>query len=273
MIFSVKSKTFLVGEYAVLFGGRAVLLATDPEFQLVVSKIDSREAILTGMAEFSPGFLFFQKYRRVFDHLEIKFLDPHDGRGGFGASSAQYVLLHKLYAHLTGEPIRLEAFLMEYRSFARGRVAPSGADCVLQLYNRHVYFDSRSNHLETLDWNFPDVEFAIFRTSIKVQTHNHIQNLPPIDVSDLNVYVDGVKESFLLENAEMLCENVINFSRALSEKKLAVGEGSAAINLLLRTNGVLAAKGCGAMLADTIVVIFQKREKKIVLETIEALTK
>jgi mevalonate kinase len=274
MIFSAKSKTFLVGEYAVLFGGRAILLATDPEFQLVVSRIDSREAILTGMAESSPGFLFFRKYRRVFDHLEIKFLDPYDGGGGFGASSAQYVLLYRLYSHLTGKPIQLEAFLDEYRYFAGGgRVIPSGADCVLQLHNRHIYFDSRNYYVEPLNWNFPDIEFAIFRTNTKVPTHDCLQNLPTIDVSDLNSYVDDAKKSFLLENAETLCKSVINFSRAIVGKNLATKEIGSAIDLLLCTNGVLAAKGCGAMLADTIVVIFQKKKKKIVLKAIEIMTK
>ncbi|MDR2267940.1 MAG: hypothetical protein LBD81_00625 [Holosporaceae bacterium] len=274
MIFSAKSKTFLVGEYAVLFGGGAVLLATDPEFQLIVNKIDSREAILTGMIESSPGFLFFREYKSVFDHLEIKFLDPHGGRGGFGASSAQYVLLYKLYSHLTGKPIQLETFLNEYKHFAGGGcVAPSGADCVLQLHNRHVYFDSRDNHLELLNWNFPNIEFAIFPTNTKVQTHNHIQNLPFIDVSDLNVCVDGVKKSFLLGNVEMLSKNIMDFSHAIIKKKLAVKEVRHVIDLLLYTDGVLAAKGCGAMLADTIVVLLQKKKKKIVLEAIKTIVK
>lgn len=62
MKISCPSKTFLVGEYAVLDGGPAILLATPPYFML---------------------------------EDDLTFVDPYHGAGGFGASGAKFVLSAK----------------------------------------------------------------------------------------------------------------------------------------------------------------------------------
>ncbi|MDR1561005.1 MAG: hypothetical protein LBS23_01475, partial [Holosporaceae bacterium] len=56
-ILSAKCKTFLVGEYSVLFGGSAVLLATNPQFKLQITK--NEKSLLVGVPEESPAFLFY----------------------------------------------------------------------------------------------------------------------------------------------------------------------------------------------------------------------
>ena len=57
MKLSIPSKTFLVGEYNVLFGGSAVLIATEPSFAIENNHIN----------------------------------DPYNGNGGFGLSGAKFI--------------------------------------------------------------------------------------------------------------------------------------------------------------------------------------
>jgi mevalonate kinase len=265
MIFSAKSKTFLLGEYAVLWGGSAIVLITEPEFQLIVEKNAGNSYQLDGIDEGSPAFLFFTQHRDTFQNLRLRFCDPHNGSGGFGASSAQYVLLHQLYRQLTYSPWNIKQFLDEYRKHCRQSVKPSGADCIAQQENQHVYFNSASNHVEHLNWNFDDLDFAILKTGIKVKTHVHLQQLHRMDVADLNNIVEKVRESFGDGNSSLLIKNISIFSHLLTEKKLVMDEICHLVSQLLKIKGVLAAKGCGALSADTIIVIFDKRDRENIL--------
>ena len=56
-LFSAGSKTFLVGEYSVLFGGSAVVLVTPPRFEL---RVKSGETNLVGVEKDSPAGLFYE---------------------------------------------------------------------------------------------------------------------------------------------------------------------------------------------------------------------
>ncbi|GHT98782.1 hypothetical protein FACS1894126_4580 [Alphaproteobacteria bacterium] len=267
MIFSTKSKTFLVGEYAVLFGGGAVVLTTDPEFKLTVEHSDC--TFLVGINERSPAFSFFLNHVDVFRNLRISFIDPHNGTGGFGASSAQYVLLHQLYRKLTDTVWNFDSFLAEYRSYCGQSVGPSGADCIAQQENRHIYFKGTSNSIEHMDWNFRDLDFIIFKTGLKVETHTHLQQLPSIDVSSLNVIVENVRDSFIRNDSDMLIKNVMDFFCSLDKMGLVTDRTCSLVNQLLKTKEILAAKGCGAMAADTIIVIFAKKDREKILKVLE----
>lgn len=77
--------------------------------------------------------------RTIFSQYRLEFQDPLEGLGGFGASSAQFALLHGLY-QLQGQlDVEAERFfdwhslLKDYRSLhSDGGTPPSGADVVSQ---------------------------------------------------------------------------------------------------------------------------------------------
>ena len=319
MIIEAKSKTFLVGEYCVMCGGSAVLLCTDPAFKLRIKK--SASSIIRGIPEGSPAFTFYQKHRRIFDDLFIKFIDPYKGTGGFGASSAQFVLLYKLYRRLTNQSDQSEItnqsgiiditenidvtensnansnanteknsaenvfdeniseLLNEYREISAKNqlVKPSGADCVAQMHNHHIYFDSNNNKIENLIWNFKEIDFAIVKTGNKLSTHEHLRNLSPDFVckncAQLTKIVEAVKQSWLQCEAKAFSANIMDFFHALNEIGLVAVETNKLVQRILEIEGVLAAKGCGAMAADTIVVIFEKKSKNKIIKLIKNILK
>ncbi|GHT90918.1 hypothetical protein FACS1894122_02350 [Alphaproteobacteria bacterium] len=138
-----------------------------------------------------------------------------------------------------------------------------------QQENRHIYFNGASNSVEHMNWNFCDLDFVIFKTGIKVETHTHLRQLRSIDVSDLNFIVENVRESFVRSDSNMLIRNVMDFSYSLDKMGFVTDITRSLVNQLLKTKEILAAKGCGAMSADTIIVIFAKKDRDKIQKVLE----
>ena len=261
-MFRLKSKTFLLGEYTVLFGGSAIVLATDPEFQLIVNEAPGMSS-LSGIDENSSAFSFYGKHLDIFRDMSLEFIDPHNGAGGFGASSAQFVSLYKQYLATTGETFCASRFLDEYRDLCNtnrvpGAISPSGADCLAQYFGHHIYYDSTSNHVEKMEWPFDDLCVTFFKTGIKIATHEHLSTFAKPkqnDLSQLNSYVVEAKCGLASKNLEMLCESVQGFYDLACQLGLVIESTQDIVRKLRKDTRVLAVKGCGALFADTILVV------------------
>src|SRR5690606_39000184 len=104
------SKTFLLGDYLSLLGGPALLLNTEPRFQGLLESIqptvkssaiaDKIQAIepYPGIHPQSPAGKFLQRHASDFADCNLTFFDPHQGAGGFGASSAQFLMVYALWS-------------------------------------------------------------------------------------------------------------------------------------------------------------------------------
>jgi hypothetical protein len=78
--------------------------------------------------------------------------------------------------------------------------------------------------------------------------------------SQLN-YVKQAKESFARKDAMMLADSINGFFHLFSRMGLVDARTSILVEKIMQIDGVVAAKGCGAMLADTILVVFEKNKK------------
>ncbi|MDR2724163.1 MAG: hypothetical protein LBB25_03095 [Holosporaceae bacterium] len=263
----VGSKTFLVGEYSVLFGGSAIILVTLPEFKLQVTKGKTN---LKGIDQESPAYCFYELHD--FCNFSMEFVDPHKKSGGFGASSAQFVMLYQLCLKLTHRRFDINLFLREYQDLSQKKnsIKPSGADCIAQYYNHHIFFNAQTNVVEKLEWKFPQLDFIILKTKHKVVTHLHLEKLVPFDIEKLQNLTLNVKKSFLNNDEELLIKSVQGFFDSLKKYNLVIDQNIEAVDKLLRIDGIKAAKGCGAMGADTIIVIFEKRKKNTLLNFLQS---
>lgn len=299
MIFSAKSKTFLVGEYCVTCGGSAIVLCTPPSFLLKVG--DKGPEMLKGIRASSPAFAFYERYRDVFKGLFIKFYDPHIRAGGFGASSAQFSMLYKLKQKIEGKvkpheyfsKEYTENFLKEYHSITQHLKArncgyrqnqsdplikPSGTDCIAQLHNCNIYFNSSSNNVEKLKyWPFDNIDFVIIRTGQKLPTYRHLCQISHEFIKEnsqmLSGIVENVREAWKKKDSQSLVENVAEFGVALKDLGLVTPRTHQMLAEIKKLKGVLAAKGCGAMGADTILIIFDKDSTRRVLKGLEKIEK
>src|SRR4051794_4338735 len=88
LVFSVPGKTFLAGEYLALSGGPSLVFASEPRFELSVT---SGAGKAEGIHADSPAGLFIKKNQDYFKNFDLVFHDPYQGKGGFGASTAQFL--------------------------------------------------------------------------------------------------------------------------------------------------------------------------------------
>ncbi len=94
MVFSIPGKTFLAGEYLALYEGPTLVFLSQPYFELSVNKGHGETA---GIHKESPAGLFIRKHQEYFANFDLKFIDPYSGRGGFGASTAQFLGCYALW--------------------------------------------------------------------------------------------------------------------------------------------------------------------------------
>lgn len=268
---SVPGKTFLLGEYLALQGGPSLIACTSPRFELSTVVADGNAQASGGRSDDSPlfhpespaGRLLRRDAGREFFRQEWLFLDPHQGAGGLGASSAQFIAA---WVALHGRPKFSDwrAWIDSYRNVAwngHGQ-APSGADVVAQALGGITLYDGRTGQAERVKWAFEDLSFTLIRTGIKLPTHEHLRtsSIPSLEawrpaveraalalrtrdgdafVQAVNTYGDGLRGAGLVApETEML----------LAKLRAAAGAGDSRVD-------VRGLKGCGAMGADIILII------------------
>jgi mevalonate kinase len=291
---SAPSKTFLLGEYLVLKGGKALVLGTKPRFSLLA---DSKgRGHVEGIHPSSPAGRFIENNQQIFRNWDIGFSDPHEGLGGFGASSAQFLFAYAL-SELAGEtltqnkiaqvgqtmselslPNLWQAF-REYAGHAEG-IMPSGADVIGQALGSLAAIDiqppSESGKLPAISgfeqkWSFEQHGFFLVRTGRKVATHQHLRELKDIDVDELKSAFAVGEQAVQTADGELLAASVTLYQNALYKLGLVAHESSELIEALSSTEAVAAVKGCGALGADVLFVLFEKPNEAIVRDRLNLL--
>jgi hypothetical protein len=67
----------------------------------------------------------------------------------------------------------------------------------------------------------------------------------------------------MYSDGDLLAKGIQKFFYLLKEKNLVVNQTIQIVDQLLKIEGVKAAKGCGALCADTILVVFEKQKRDI----------
>jgi len=260
--FSAPSKTFLAGEYAVLKGGPALVLATGPRFTF---HAHSGETGVQGIPEGSPAARWIEKHSTLLKDWKIEFHDPHQGRGGFGASSAQFLFVQALTTLLESSVSRVvagldvKALLHDYREFTGGRA--SGADLLAQASGQVVRVVNEET--AALNWPYADLDFAIVRTGQKISTHSHLAELNYEPLESLVGPATAVVETFGFQPAEKFISELRNFSFKLRDLNLQASQDR--LEELERQPWCLVTKGCGALGADTLLVLFAAQNRDSVV--------
>jgi mevalonate kinase len=286
---SVPGKTFLLGEYLALFGGPSLIAATGPAFQLKVKKqkqslLERNEQpaeLALPFSAASPAGRFISSRPDLFAACSIRFSDPHDGQGGLGASSAQFALAY-MYAHpefatalvianaerqSQTPDINWLSLLDIYRQFAWSGegTPPSGADVIGQLAGEISWFDGRTRQLQRYSWSFPDLDFTLLRTGMKLATHEHLKSSPShlnsASQDLLRAAVEGAKTALELNDEALFCSSVLHFAAELKAAGLVAEKTAKMIRELERAGFTRAVKGCGAMGADIVLLLHDRADR------------
>ncbi|MDX2164835.1 MAG: hypothetical protein SFW07_05390 [Gammaproteobacteria bacterium] len=213
------SKTFLVGEYAVLTGGLALLLATPP----------------------------------CFSWDNEGFYDPYDGKGGFGASGADFVISAKRQGMV--DPWKVLA------SYKEKGFSGSGADIVCQWMGGLTYFFPREKIIQKIQWPFENLCIGLIHTGNKLNTHEHLEKLNPSNFEGLEKVVEDCYASIKNNDKLLFIKSISGYAVELDKLSLVTESTKKLLDKLNQNNMILATKGCGAMGSDVVLVIIEKQQK------------
>jgi mevalonate kinase len=257
---SVGSKVFLLGEYQVLDRGSAFLTVLEPRFKLIV-KAGSGQ--VEGIPGASPARKVLEIEKPFFQNWDLQFVDPHAGRGGFGASTAQFGLLQgfresidsfKSQAQLNFDLRKIHKKYLELAKLQTG-LQPSGADLISQYQGGMVEVDLGAGKIQRHAWPFPQWQILFFATGNKQATHEHLRELKEVDLSQLRALYGQAMDAFRERSALAFLQGVREYQQALLIHGWQSTETTKILNMINSVEGVEASKGCGAMGADVIAVI------------------
>lgn len=265
---SAPSKTFLTGDYAVMMGGAALLLSTLPRFEFLAEKTDAGEPRISGIPEGSPAHTWLKQREPLLNGWALEFLDPHEKRGGFGASGAQFLFVHAFTTSLQfanrAPKIELRDLFHDYQVCARG--SGSGADILSQFAGGVARVSTSEIRAEKLSWPYPDLGFAVVRTGVKTATHLHLATLEKTMLSDLRGPAEDCARSFGVDDERIFAAKVNDYGKRLVNLGLQAPRTLELLSSFQAQSWCLAAKGCGALGADTIVLLFEKGEAETAAE-------
>lgn len=248
------SKTFLLGEYAVLKRGPAILLGHGPLFE---AELTSGGATQIPFHPDSPAGRWLARFPFA---GAIEFRDPHRGAGGFGGSGAEFLAAWYSRRELprsVGERMRAaQAAWRDSREFPG-----SGADILTQSYGvnaddaflLHMDFGAETPELEPLDRRL-GLHLSLFHTGRKLATHEHLAELPSLPQEEFTDLVTEAAEALRARNPKWFADAMQTYGETLAKLGLLAAHSREALERLPRT-GVRAAKGCGAMGADVLAVL------------------
>ncbi len=264
--FSVPSKTFLVGEYAVLLGAPGLVLTTSPRFQL--SAVPGRGS--RGIPAGSPASRWLEQHSELVKDWHLEFSDPHVGLGGFGASSAQFLLAHALTT-LVRSTVRsstrgldLKGLWQDFNKLTSGEA--SGCDVLAQAVGEVALVSQGAVFAQKKSWPYPDLDFAILRSGKKVATHQHLAELDRSRLEPLRELAVHAVESFGAISADQFLSTVTRYAGGLWDLGLQSENTLRILASFATEPWYLSGKGCGALGADTVLVFFSAEQLPAVRE-------
>ena len=246
-------------------GGPSLVATTSPRFEAVFRRRPLSAPETRPFHPESPaGRLWGELSERP--HWGVEWRDAHGGLGGFGASTAQFAAVcafgDGLGAWESGIATSDWTRLLElYRSVAwsgeGGR--PSGADLIAQIRGGVSAFEEASGLSEVFAWPFPGLDLTLLRTGRKLATHEHLREIV-VDGSHLSALREGAVaavESMRSGDAAAFCAAIACYGERLATLRLCAERTVDLLAQARRELGelVLAAKGCGAMGADVLVLL------------------
>ncbi len=263
MKYFVPSKTFLTGEYSVLIGGAALGLATSPSFEISYLQHSAVQAFHPD----SPAGRYLKEKKQS---LGVHFHDPYMSRGvkgGFGRSTAEYfaAAIPDLINNKKG-PVQIKE---EYLSFFENeKVKPSGMDLLIQYLGGVAYLNPVDNEYKSVGWKFPELNFCLISTGLKIKTHEHLESLSLSRLSDLPHFSNQVIDSFLNKSSDKFLQSLKEWSNQLSDRKLTHLSALEFKQNLEKIKKIKLVKPCGALGADVMIVFFDHQDRESVLSAL-----
>ena len=257
---SCPAKTFILGEYAVLDGGSAIVLNTAPRFSCHIQKSSKAKAL--DLKENSPAGQWIKKNSQELQTIQIDWLDNYS-KGGLGFSSAQFNILYA-YSFILREgsidQIKPQDIWRSYRSLHFEGFLPSGADVITQWVGGVCTFEQDPLSVETLISSLPDLQCLVLRTGEYFETHKYLKNFELSDVSDLKKIAQQGVQALKKRDENTFIETINEYREVLQKKNYTTQKSQEILDRLTKIKSIKACKGCGAMGAETLLVFYKEQD-------------
>jgi len=256
MKFSCLSKTFVIGEYAVLQAGSAIIALSEPAFTLTLEQGESN----CPFPKDSPAYRFYERNAATFNHYHLTFTDPYEGRGGFGASSAQFLLLYRAYITLQDPNAELD-YASLHQAYLDAAwdgqgTPPSGADVIAQTLNAPFALVTQNPwQAIPLTWPFKDMTYHIEHTTNKVKTHEHLRTKPNVAANQLHTIIERATGAWQSSDSQAFADAINAYAECLKQQGLQTEASQTLCQQILAKPSVCAVKGCGALGADVLFIV------------------
>lgn len=275
------SKTFLLGEYVVLDGGPGLVLTTSPDFTMTIHHSTQTNPVKPPPFHLdSAAGCWLKQQSEFFEHAAFEFFDPHQGQGGFGASSAEFIGLYAAQYPLEKTITSIETLLARYWSVFSPKTAilPSGADIVAQAlttqgfkkpkeltHGNIVYWHRNQSQWDQISWSFSELSYCLIRTGYKHPTHQSLKKLSPHALKIMSQWVEQGYAAFAANDALALIESVKAYAQWMEKEGCLLTTTQTLLDWLLQSKCVVAAKGCGALGADVVLALLWTEKLSIFL--------
>ena len=243
MSLKVPGKIFIAGEYAALKGLPALTVAVNPCFEFQQKS--------SGAMPFHPASPAGLQNK----NLKGLFLDPYNGIGGMGRSTAEYLAAAAQSLDLKQNWNVWKA----YRTLlATEHNTPSGVDLLTQLKGGYCLSETAIEKLESVSWSFKNLDWVAVITGNKVKTHEHLAKPLNLDWQLVEKLNRQVTEAFEAQDEDNFVAAFKAWREFLLANELEVPATTELIEFFMEIPGVMAAKGCGALGSDVVFVLFEK---------------
>lgn len=269
MIWQIPGKTFLIGEYVALQGGPAIVLTTKPCFTVRLNQTKE----MTNIHPASPGGRYWQeKAKDEFPDWHLSFYDPYQGKGGLGASSAQFLgafWAHYFLKNKNYSASELLRFYAQYTWQGKG-TPPSGYDLLAQMKAGCVSIFQEKEVVQSQNWPFPHLSFLLFHSNRKLATHTHLAAFKQRpQCASLFAHAKSAYTAFLAAEESGFLDALRAFAERLNALNLVADHTKLMLAQLKTEPDILAAKGCGALGADILLIITKQSEESKIIQGME----
>ncbi|KTD57632.1 hypothetical protein [Legionella shakespearei] len=256
MKWRIPAKTFLLGEYAAIAEASAIILTTTPCFELSLKPAGG----ISKIHPQSPAGLWWQQQN--YSASTLSWVDPYKGKGGLGASSAQFLACYLASCHVQNKTPDMDSMLAAYyqSAWSGEGLRPSGYDVIAQSQSGCVFINRQKKVIQSSSWPFKDLSFLLLHTGIKLATHHHLkESTLPERIDYLSHLVDLAQKAFEHEDSQLLIQSITDYHQALTELNLVAQHSQDFIRIIKSWPETKAIKGCGAMGADILLVLTEPK--------------
>lgn len=260
---SLPGKTFISGEYAVLAQHPGLIICSEPRFTLKRSTHHSTSWCHSGLKRLLTHFNSL--------HLieSYDFINPYP-QGGFGASSALFLFFY-LLTQSDRKRLSYAELIDTYQQYYHPgeKHTASGADLVSQLVGDLCLFTPGVCSAEKLSWPFAEMVLLLVPTGNKINTHDHVSSLSPSDYAALGSLSQSCVQALKSGDDKGFCVAISSIYDRMCAQQLVHGHTAKLMQTLFRCPELLAAKGCGALGADTLLLVAHAAKAKTLQATLQ----